>query len=333
MKEVKAIIPADKIALVEELEGRLTISFDIIVHKDTLTMLTIVDDNQTAAFIEELKGVGIGRIFGKIILSPISIEIDSEPTTKKSLGGKIKGKGISLDEMISSISGLALISPVFLFLTVLAGFLASFGLYYDNVVIIIAAMIIAPFLGPIALTVIGTMLPDNPYRVKAILTEIAGLGACVLIGIFVGSFMRLPVDPVDLNDEIIGRTDPGLGDIVFAIISGLAAGIFIVRGESTSIVGVAVAASLCPPATNIGLLLVNNELRLALGSLLLLSLNVISIYATCAIIFWSSQTLARGGTMSSRQYKKVSKRYYFQILVMIAVLVSIIVWILYFKPG
>ncbi|MHA1684131.1 MAG: TIGR00341 family protein [Promethearchaeota archaeon] len=328
MKQVKVILPVDKLPIVRELEERLELSFDILIHQENITILLVIENNQTSALIEEFRGVGIGRIFGTITLNTIDLEISSESKAKKLR--KISGRGISLDEMISNISSLGVISPTFVFLTILAGLLAAFGLLFSNVVIIIASMIIAPFLGPIALTVLGTMLPKNPHRLKALLTEIFGLSGCVLIGIAIGSFIRLPVDLSEIP-EVFNRTEPGGTDIIFAVISGLAAGIFIVRGESTNIVGVAVAASLCPPATNIGILLVNARFPEALGSLLLLLLNVISIYSTCAIIFWSSQSFSRGGTISSRQYKKISKRYYVQIVVVIAILISIIVFILIYS--
>lgn len=324
MKEVKIQIPTEKMDVVVELFDKLGIRSSTLIHEENATITTVVETNQTATLLEELKGLGIGAVFGSIHLSPVDLEIDSTPEKLV-----IKSSSISIDEMVFTIKGLAIISPTFLVLCIIAGALASFGLIYDNVVIIIASMIIAPLLGPIALAVIGTMITKNIYSKRAFFAEAVGLGTCILIGILVGLMFEGRLAVIHDGSQIEIRTTPGIGDIVFAILSGLAAGIFIVRGESTNIVGVAVAASLCPPATNVGVLLSNAYWQDALGSLILLILNVIAIYSACAIIFWTSQSLVRGGSVSKRQFRQISRKYIMQITLAVLSLVAIILLIIF----
>jgi len=294
MKEVKIIIPFEKLEIVRELEEKLNITFSLSVYEERATLETVVENQHSSTLLEELKGVGVGTVFGSITVSPVSYTIRS-----KIKEFKRKGRGIGIDEIISSIKGLGMLSPTFIGLIILAGALASFGLIYDNVIIVIASMIIAPLLSPIALTVIGTMTPRNIYSKKAILAEITGLIIIVLFGLIVGFIYNFSDPDLILNSHQIAiRTTPNYGDIIFAIASGLAAGIFIMRGESTAIVGVAVAASLCPPAANVGVLLASSEtIEGAIGSLILLILNVIAMYASCAMILWTIQSLVRGGTL------------------------------------
>ncbi len=328
MKDVKIIIPADKLDIVKELEEKLAIIFNVTIFEEISTLHTVVENQQSSILLEELKGLGVGTVFGSITLTPVALMISSD---KKEVS--VKGRGISTDEMIANIKGLALLNPTFIALIFLAGVLASFGLIYDNVIIIIASMIIAPLLAPIALTVLGTMTPKNIFSKKAILAEVVGLVIIIAIGLIVGAiFNWTNPEMMEASKQIDIRTNPGIGDIIFAIASGLAAGLFIIRGESTSIVGVAVAASLCPPAANVGVLLVNvaNPLFLqeALGSLILLVLNVISIYASCALIFWTAQSFVRGGSVSTRQFRKISKIYMIQIVMAFLILILIIVFII-----
>ncbi|MCE7742801.1 MAG: TIGR00341 family protein [Candidatus Heimdallarchaeota archaeon] len=326
MKEIRIIVSAERLEIVKELFDRLGYDFTIIIFEEEATMAVVVKNQHTSTILEELKGIGVGTIFGKVIVSPVALEIASKK--KESI---VRDRGISIDEMISNIKNLSLVNTTFVGLIVLAGILASFGLIYDNVVIIIASMIIAPLLGPIALTVIGTMTPKNIYSKRAIGAEIIGLFSIILIGFIVGIIYRF-ADPnaiVDgsniLSNQIQIRIKPTIGDIVFAIASGLAAGLFIIRGESTSIVGVAVAASLCPPAANVGVLLATPGLiGEAFGSLVLLGLNVLAIYASCALIFWTSQSFVRGGTVSTRQFKRISRKYITQIVMTFLVLATII---------
>jgi uncharacterized hydrophobic protein (TIGR00341 family) len=331
MKEVKILIPSEKLEIVKELEDKLGMVFHITIFENTATIITVVKNQHTSTLLEELKGVGVGTVFGSIVVSPVSIEITSET---KAIS--IKGRGISVDEMISNVKGLALLTPTFAGLIVLAGALASFGLIYDNVIIIIASMIIAPLLGPIALAVISTMTPKNIYSRKSLFAEVFGLLSIVLFGLFVGLIYHkvspeLVADTIkEKGSQITIRTRPRIGDIVFAIASGLAAGIFIMRGESTAIVGVAVAASLCPPAANVGVLIGARLFTEALGSLILLILNVIAIYAACALMFWTSQSLVRGGTVTTRQYKRISRKYITQIVMTLLILIAIILLIIFY---
>jgi len=329
MKEIRIIIPSDKVELVQELEEKLGITFKIDITNKNAELSTVINNQHTSTLLEELKGIGVGTVFGSIIASPVSFSI-----TSKAKEFLIKGRGISIDEMIANIKGLAIINPTYIGLMVLAGALASFGLIYDNVIIVIASMIIAPLLGPIALTVIGTMTPKNIYSRKTIFAEIVGLLIIIFFGLIVGLIYQAASPDTILeqlqNDksQIMIRTIPGIGDVIFAIASGLAAGIFVIRGESTAIVGVAVAASLCPPAANVGVLLASGTtIEGALGSFVLLILNVLSIYASCALIFWTSQSFVRGGTLSTRQFKRISKAYITQIVLTILVLATVIVLI------
>ncbi len=332
MKEVKILIPSDKLEIVKELEDKLGFVFYITIFEDMATITTVVENQHTSTLLEELKGVGVGTVFGSIIVSPVAIQI-----TSKSKDMSLKGRGISIDEMISSTKGLALLNPTFIGLIILAGALASFGLIYDNVIIIIASMIIAPLLGPIALAVISSMTPQNIYSRRSLLAEITGLTLIILFGLFVGLIFNYD-NPTLITDNISNpssqiaiRIEPRIGDIVFAIASGLAAGIFIMRGESTAIVGVAVAASLCPPAANVGVLIGARLFTEALGSLILLVLNVIAIYAACALIFWTTQSLVRGGTVTIRQFKRISRKYMIQIIMTLVILITIILLIVFYR--
>lgn len=324
MKEVKIIIPSEKLEIVRELEEQLNFTFSLSIFEDIATLETVIENQHTSTLLEELKGVGVGTVFGSITVSPVSFAIKSKIKEFAQ-----KGRGIGIDEITSNIKGLGMINPTFIGLIVLAGALASFGLIYDNVIIVIASMIIAPLLNPIALTVIGTMTPKNIYSRKAMFAEVTGLIIIILFGLIVGFIYNYSNPDLILNsNQITIRTVPNYGDIIFAIASGLAAGIFIMRGESTAIVGVAVAASLCPPAANVGVLLANRAtIEGAIGSLILLVLNVIAIYASCAMIFWTSQSFVRGGTISTRQYKKISRLYIIQIVLIFVVLSALIVFI------
>jgi uncharacterized membrane protein len=96
-------------------------------------------------------------------------------------------------------------------------------------------------------------------------------------------------------------------NVAFAIFSGIAAGVIISKGESLSIVGVAIAASLAPPAANIGLYLALGQLDSASISAALLMINIFAINACCSIIFSIYRLPSKAG-ISKRRASKVQRK-------------------------
>ncbi|MHA1542272.1 MAG: DUF389 domain-containing protein, partial [Candidatus Hodarchaeales archaeon] len=108
-----------------------------------------------------------------------------------------------------------------------------------------------------------------------------------------------------IYSEIMNRTALTLPTISLALLGGLAAGIIVARGLDVSIVGVAIAASLCPPAATIGILGAIGEWNLAFTATNLLLLNILAIILSCTGVFWIFGVKSRG--LSKRQSSKVRR--------------------------
>ena len=223
-----------------------------------------IQEGFTNSIIERLKSVGIGSTYGVVSMTPIEFFISSEsaPTSGE------RSLGVNLEEIIFSLQD-SYFSLMYVTLAILAAILAGYGIANESQVILIGSMIVAPLLGPIALTSVGLLTPRRGILFKGILTEIAGLLITIGTGVVVGfsiMFINYGIEgrgigsgttqlilDVCNNPEIFNRTQLNYATLVLAIFSGLAAGIIISKGMSVNIVGVAIAASICPPATNIGL--------------------------------------------------------------------------------
>ncbi|MHA2338156.1 MAG: DUF389 domain-containing protein, partial [Candidatus Hodarchaeales archaeon] len=115
----------------------------------------------------------------------------------------------------------------------------------------------------------------------------------------------LQIDPCT-NPEIVSRTRLDIATIGLAIFSGLAAGIIISKGQSVSVVGVAIAASLAPPAANIGVVLAANEVVLATMGLGWLLANIFLINICISIVLWAVG-VARGSGITGRRRATIIK--------------------------
>ena len=102
-----------------------------------------------------------------------------------------------------------------------------------------------------------------------------------------------------VNPEMFSRTRLDIATIGLAIFSGLAAGIIISKGQSVSVVGVAIAASLAPPAANIGVVLSSGYVILSLMGLGWLLANIFLINICISIVLWAVG-VAGGSGISGR---------------------------------
>lgn len=121
-------------------------------------------------------------------------------------------------------------------------------------------MLISPLMGPIIAATFGTVIKDHQLTKFGIVNELIG----ILITTVVGFVFGLIVFNVDdsfsrgegLTMEMLSRTDTHslIVGIFIAIPSGAAVAISILGENIGSLVGVAISASLLPPAVNSGLL-------------------------------------------------------------------------------
>ncbi len=180
---------------------------------------------------------------------------------------------ISREELYAGILQTVNVSPVFIVLVILSSVVAAIGLLRGSPAVIIAAMVIAPMLGPNMALSLSVTLADLPLAVKAIRAEVAGTAAALAFSVLAG--LLLNVDPSAA--EVASRTHAYLGDVILALASGVAGALAFTTNQATWLVGVMVAAALLPPLVTGGMLVAAGRWREAGGALLLFLTNVICV--------------------------------------------------------
>ena len=185
----------------------------------------------------------------------------------------------------------------FWMLLVLSAIIASAGVVADSTAAVIGAMIVAPLLGPIQGTMLATVLGDRSNLVRSLLLVVAGAAAAVVIGYLIGLVVAGDVTAAT-NSQVAGRVSPRLIDLLAALGTGVVGSIALVRRDiSDTLPGVAIAISLVPPLTVVGLTLESGAVGEALGALLLFVTNVVAIIATGIVVmsFYGVNKLASVG--------------------------------------
>jgi uncharacterized hydrophobic protein (TIGR00341 family) len=225
-----------------------------------------------------------------VLLYPVEAaipRIPSEPDEKKEADGdqandREETPRISREELYNEVNGTLGVTRTFICMTVLSTIVAAVGLLRDDVAVIIAAMVIAPLLGPNVAMSLATTLGDTTLLRRSLKTNLVGIATAfafaVLIGAIFGANPEVPA--------IAGRTILRIGDLLLALSAGAAGTLAFTSGVAGAVIGVMVAVALVPPLVVSGMLLGAGYVHLAVGALLLALANVICINIAGVITFF-----------------------------------------------
>lgn len=142
-------------------------------------------------------------------------------------------------------------------LLIIASVIAGVGLGSNSVASIIASMLVSPLMGPVTAMAYGISIGDCKMVRIAFVTEVISLCVCIVTGLVIAGLMfYLPVADNWPTPEMTGRgnwTNFFCG-IPIAFFSGLGVAVGLLDSQTNSLVGVAISASLLPPAVNAGML-------------------------------------------------------------------------------
>jgi uncharacterized hydrophobic protein (TIGR00271 family) len=172
----------------------------------------------------------------------------------------------------------------FWILLILASIIAAAGVVADSTATVIGAMIVAPLMTPILGAMLSLVLADRANLIRSLLLVAGGAAAAVAIGFAVGLFYLNDVVAAT-NTQVAGRVHPRLIDLLAAVATGAVGSIALVRRDiSDTLPGVAIAISLVPPLSVVGLTLESGEPQQAMGALLLFLTNVMAILGSGIVV-------------------------------------------------
>ena len=253
---------------------------------DRTCVRAVLDAEATESLTDSITALCSGEEF-RLTLQPIEAiipqpEETQSPAAEQDGAEKAPLLGrLSREELLDDVEGSARLTALFLIMSTLSALVAVIGLTRDSVAIIIGAMVIAPFLGPNVGLSLATALADVRLAVRSLRSLAAGFGLALVVALVAGLILRPSPD----TPEIAARTAAGWGDIVLAVVAGIAAGFTYTTGISNALVGVMVAVALLPVWVTFGILLGAGHIEPALGALLLTAINLICLNLTGVATF------------------------------------------------
>lgn len=167
----------------------------------------------------------------------------------------------------------------FWMLLVLASIIASAGVIGDSEATVIGAMIVAPLRVPILGTVVAIVLGDRKNLMRSAGLVLSG-GLCAVGVGFVMASLALDSQTIITSEQLTTWSQARLIDLVAALAVGIVGSVALLRRDiSDTLPGVAIAISLVPPLTVVGISLQTGQDEQAWGALLLFAANVTAILA------------------------------------------------------
>ena len=197
MKEIQVTLPTDRKTLMDEFLKEFSILATTYDFGETIRYELRIEDYQTNVLIEELKARGVGVAYGDIVVRPLSLLISS----KKGENSLPESAGVNREEILANVGKISGLSYTYLLMNGLAAALATFGLLNNDVVVIIASMIVAPLLGQIVLTSLGLLsLETTSFVRKGIFSEFTGIFTTISLGALIGYIFN-EVDAIKFRRE------------------------------------------------------------------------------------------------------------------------------------
>jgi uncharacterized hydrophobic protein (TIGR00271 family) len=166
----------------------------------------------------------------------------------------------------------------------LSAVIASAGVIGDSTATVIGAMIVAPLMTPILGIALAAALADRTNLFRSVALVVLGALTVIAIGYLLGVLTAVPVVAAD-NSQVASRVSPKLIDLIAALATGAVGSVALCRSDiSDTLPGVAIAISLVPPLTVVGLTLQSGEPGEAVGALLLFVTNVCAILAMGTVV-------------------------------------------------
>ncbi|WP_435345860.1 TIGR00341 family protein [Haloarchaeobius sp. HRN-SO-5] len=204
---------------------------------------------------------------------------------------RFPGLRISREELYARAQDLAPANSTFFAFLILSTVIATTGLLLDSAATIIGAMVVAPLMGPAVSASVGTILDDQRMASRGVTLQVTGLLAAIATAAVMGWLLQQSIlIPPELDirsvPQITERTSPNFLSLFLALGSGFAGALSIMRGSGSTLVGVAIAVALVPPAATSGLGIAFGLPGVAIAGAVLVVVNLLAINLSALLLFY-----------------------------------------------
>ncbi len=332
MKKLEVTVTKNQIVSVREVLKNLELSYSYstvkIEKEECGAFSSLVPDKLVDRVIEEiLKGMDLRLKENTISVYNVDAHVSSYVDRIAERIEEESPPSNPFERLVETTEKFTRINKDLLIMALFATVIALAGLFLDNAVTVIGAMLLSPLLGPINAFAVNASIGKVKKLIRTEISIMLLLASVIvfsaLVTFIVSFFFDLPV-----SSQIAIRSQTSLTDIGIGLILGLAGGLALVSAVPEILVGVGVASALLPPAAvaGIGLALIDNGLFF--GALILTMVYLVGLELGCTVM------LRVKGVRQRRFYQKAeARRHSAYFIITFSILLIILMIIVYITGG
>ncbi len=259
-----------------------------------------------SVLIADLRELGIERD-GAIAIDSIGTLLSERAVHAVEIAAGSPEDAVVWEQVEATTSESATVSVSFVLFIVLAGLIASVGIYLDSAILIVGAMVVGPEFGPIAGFCVAAVQRRRDLAVRSLIALLVGFPAAiaaVLVATLI--FQATGVTPDEFS-----AADHGLSNVIaspdflaffVACCAGAAGMLSLSTAKSAVLIGVFISVTTIPAAANIGVSIAYADWPAARGSGEQLIVNLM------AVLIAGTLTLALQRTLYSRRRHRHLRR-------------------------
>ena len=230
----------------------------------------------------------------------ISVEEVESVISRAAIEAREKARGgadpVVWEEVSKNTSESVELSHSFLIFMVLSMLIASVGIYFDQPILIIGAMVVGPEFGPIAGACVAIVNRNRDLFTRSGTALVVGfplgIAAALVTTLSFKALGQLPAD-IDFDNHVLTRfiSDPDLFSFYVAAVAGVVGMLSLTTAKSSVLVGVLISVTTIPAAANIGVAAAYGDAGAAAGAAAQLGINLASIFTAGLITLFIQRRL------------------------------------------
>jgi uncharacterized hydrophobic protein (TIGR00271 family) len=228
---------------------------------------------------------------GSIAIEHIDTALGTEVVRAVARARGDEADAVIWEEVESRTSEEATLSWTYLTFMMLAATIGACGLFTNNPILIVGAMVVSPDFGPLAGVCVGLVTRRGRLALRSLTAIVAGFGAASVTAYVVAQILVVTgaadrdfsVDSSALATLI---ASPDAFTFVVAFCAGAAGTLSLTTAKSGALIGVLISVTTIPAASDIGVSAATADWNSALGSAEQLIANIATIILSGTLTLW-----------------------------------------------
>ncbi len=253
--------------------------------------------------VGDVRRLGVGAQEGSIAIEHVDTSLgpDARRAMSSSLGEE--SDAVVWEEVQTRTSEEAQLSWSYLVFMVLAAALATCGLFTDNPILIVGAMVVSPDFGPLAGLCVGVVTRRRRLVGRSLAAVVVGFPvasavAYVLSEVLLGTGVADKDFSVETSGLATFIATPDAYTFIIAFCAGAAGTLSLTTAKSGALIGVLISVTTIPAACDIGVSAATRDWSSMGGSAVQLAANIVTIVVAGSLTLY----LQRRGYLRRREH-------------------------------